>query len=1005
MMNRQIWIIYAAGGLALGILAATVLIGGSRGGSVPAGDEKDSTMSPIVDEAPVVTEFKSVGKSTKILLEGEGVYYTSRDRPVQFMASHVERVDDERLRVTEPHWRIHRDKGQIIEIRADSGEVIAPNDDPRRGDLEGNVEIRLYRGHDSVSSTGDSEFHIELDNAHFDYDLGQIRSDRDVKVRHGRVQFDGRGLSLSYNELYRRIEKLVINQGKQLRFQIDPGRLRRSSKTTSNNGAITPEVAPATAKSRVAETYRVELERDVTVQGHQIKAAGSRLEAFFSLGESSGSHSGNGDGGLIADSSEYGADHPGANELVMTWSGKLTMVPVDELPIALTGTGDAWVVMDGAPLRVNVAGDDINAFELSYHLGTKRLGLSGSPGGPVQLDSKLHGQLTAPRILLDRLAGWVQLIGAGRFASPGHRPPIRNGDDPDARSTQAAWLTRMTTTWNDRGELLFYDQANASDGAAAQMSAIRQAVFHGGVKVSGPSLDLSAQELSIELLKPVNGVQNVDQITAKQKVVAKAHQADGQSLAIRSDQLALRPPRMHDGLTQPGQLLAQGNVTADGQQMEVKTEYLEITLSAPQVAAKPHHLKVKVPRLSPVAGAEDRSEAARDLSASMPGRSDEAKGPAGQIWNRLIARQGARIELIHGGDLVIVTAEQVIVDQVSGQIEVIGADAQPAKIVRGDTTLIGRHIFLDGQNYEQMRVNGSGTGVVARENKIRAGSVLAMSWAQGMELNHSSGKGRIFGEIVVENRSRLHTTTLTAQEMDFQLSPQTDRGIGKSIIEKLVARKDVEFRAVNWRREIGGEFATKLLIQSSEMVFENTATLEQIRFVGEGGWIFQDDRPRPQGGKPNTQITVSGRGDTVFTWSDQMVLDVKRNDMRIYGDVWMQHNPKNGGKPIEMFCDRFVADMTETGGLSRWGSRIDGQLETIVADRGVQVKREDVEITSGTMKHTQRDGYLTFTSSPGSQTLVAIGDQVTRHTKPLRWNTKTGQIEVGPVGAIRRSVR
>ena len=157
--------------------------------------------------------------------------------------------------------------------------------------------------------------------------------------------------------------------------------------------------------------------------------------------------------------------------------------------------------------------------------------------------------------------------------------------------------------------------------------------------------------------------------------------------------------------------------------------------------------------------------------------------------------------------------------------------------------------------------------------------------------------------------------------------------------------------------------------------------------------------------RDSTQITVSGRGDTVFTWSDQMVLDVKRNDMRIYGDVWMQHNPKNGGKPIEMFCDRFVADMTETGGLSRWGSRIDGQLETIVADRGVQVKREDVEITSGTMKHTQRDGYLTFTSSPGSQTLVAIGDQVTRHTRPLRWNTKTGQIEVGPVGAIRRSVR
>ena len=64
MMNRQIWIIYAAGGLALGILAATVLIGGSRGGSVPAGDEKDSTMSPIVDAAPVVTEFKSVVIST-----------------------------------------------------------------------------------------------------------------------------------------------------------------------------------------------------------------------------------------------------------------------------------------------------------------------------------------------------------------------------------------------------------------------------------------------------------------------------------------------------------------------------------------------------------------------------------------------------------------------------------------------------------------------------------------------------------------------------------------------------------------------------------------------------------------------------------------------------------------------------------------------------------------------------------------------------------------------------
>lgn len=125
--------------------------------------------------------------------------------------------------VTEPNAWVFLDERRVLRIAGNEGTLVAPRNEPREGAVAGDVTVTLYdaRDHERVDleTLRDVRMRVHLDNAEFDLELGHIESDGPVRLEGRHVEFRGRGLSLTFNELRSRIERLEIVEGESLRFR------------------------------------------------------------------------------------------------------------------------------------------------------------------------------------------------------------------------------------------------------------------------------------------------------------------------------------------------------------------------------------------------------------------------------------------------------------------------------------------------------------------------------------------------------------------------------------------------------------------------------------------------------------------------------------------------------------------------------------------------------------------------------------------------------------------
>ncbi|MFW6061153.1 MAG: hypothetical protein ACODAQ_13310, partial [Phycisphaeraceae bacterium] len=124
-----------------------------------------------------------------------------------------------------PRTWVFFDPTRILCIEADRGTIVAPENQPQEGDLIGNVTVTFFEadGDDMVDldTMRDVQVQARLDRASFSLVLGHIESDSPVRVDGRAVTFQGRGLSLTYNEQRKRIDRLEIAEGQSLRFARD----------------------------------------------------------------------------------------------------------------------------------------------------------------------------------------------------------------------------------------------------------------------------------------------------------------------------------------------------------------------------------------------------------------------------------------------------------------------------------------------------------------------------------------------------------------------------------------------------------------------------------------------------------------------------------------------------------------------------------------------------------------------------------------------------------------
>jgi len=372
-----------------------------------------------------------------------------------------------RARVTEPSARVEFSPQRVMTIDAARGRLYAPENEPRQGHFEGRVVVTMYRTSReravSLTGTRDIAVRVYLKEADFDLELGRLTSVGPVHLTGPRVDFHGRGLTLNYNELHNRLQRLRVHQGQRLRLR---GRALDGGEASEPATGPSTQAATATAATqpgppggdaageepgaegqedgaRAGEFYRARFEEDVRVEalGRGVQMRGDRLDAVFSFAGEQAMRTAErdevGDAGrdralpgpvgprlAAADDGLAGAltqaTRPSAGsatrsqsglgpslmettseDVVIEWSGPLVVTPEADPPRGLEQPEDMQLALRGTPVRVlGEGGARVTAARLSYLVGPGRLTAVGDASHGLEVAVPELGQLRGERAVL-----------------------------------------------------------------------------------------------------------------------------------------------------------------------------------------------------------------------------------------------------------------------------------------------------------------------------------------------------------------------------------------------------------------------------------------------------------------------------------------------------------------------------------------------------------------------------------------------------------------------------
>jgi hypothetical protein len=345
-MQKRIALIVGSIALAALVLAGALLLDPLAGQNTGGGEAQDAAGTPTTtNDLPIGAGDPPQGRGE--IGGGEGGRFERQepDRTTILTWDRFEPMPQGRGRVTKPAARILFSPQRVMTIRADRGTILAPNNKPREGHFVGRVVVTMYRtGEDrtvSLTGTRDVAMRVYLEEADFDLELGRLSSDGRVHVTGPRVDFRGQGLTLNYNELHERLQRLRIDEGHTLRLRAasqdeptdkdvaatqptvaatQPTAERQVAKgeaTSPDGGADAPatqalasnepatEASSSPAPAAPPQFYRARFQDNVRIeaQSEAIEMRGDQLDAVFSF---------DAEGGLTEEASASGAAAPAA---------------------------------------------------------------------------------------------------------------------------------------------------------------------------------------------------------------------------------------------------------------------------------------------------------------------------------------------------------------------------------------------------------------------------------------------------------------------------------------------------------------------------------------------------------------------------------------------------------------------------------------------------------------------------------------------------------------------
>lgn len=859
-MNGRVLIMILAVVVAIAILCLTLWIperssSDSRssivlpdGSQLPPGFDVESASSPIPSlTAPATVRTEYHFEHQDRMIDVSGATLTPRPNWI----SEVDR----------PDVRIHMGDGQLVRVTAIEGTFVTPNNQLHSVRFAGDVEISIYqdskgRSMDLTPHSGERMLRVNLDDAQFDLERGQIQSDGPVVVTGDRITFQGHGLRVTFNEKRRRVDHLEIKHGQQMALHLGSGpAVADVQSTLAGPNGTAREVDGASVE--VPQFYLARFSNDVRITDRRMDLSGDQLDLVFSLDAGFQSQQiatpiavpPRSDRTSIGDRATISASRMSQMDeqiITVAWSGRLVVEPQDDPPSDLAGPEDVLAILEGRPVRLVTSEEEFaTASRADYLFSSGRLRMTGSEAYPMKLDKPELGVLEGARLEINPESGVGVVFGPGSFLAHGHPSLV----DRLEHAPVGAVTPEMAMQWQDQMDLSFAPRTTAAlSSGPALIRELRQVDIRGDVRVADPAFHLDSEVLTLHFAETAGGPPGLQHIVAVGDVkVDTAPTGQQQPMWISSNrfQIDLEPKGASDGEMDlhPTRLTATGSVLLREPGRTLRTGELVILFaqSGQQVSNVAHAVAGggAASRLEVDPGKAEKDEANDDWLVPFPAvttaapvdivgmdllsptptivaernrepNATSAIGPEASTTagshpslKSITALEGVQIDV--ADPPVRIRAEQMIADAQFREADLYGTDLQWVQIERESGFLEGPHLRLIDQ--EAKRIEGIGPGraqFLGRDLSMAPQSQVShhpdrwmVTWRDGMSYDHAIGHAKFVGDVGVKGVSGNTTCSFTANalRMAFEVEHDEETNVAVREVKVIYASGDVVFLA------------------------------------------------------------------------------------------------------------------------------------------------------------------------------------------------------------------
>lgn len=877
-----------------------------------------------------------------------------------------------------------------------------------------------------------------------------------VHVTSNQVDFFGIGLRLAYNTQRERIEQLIIAQGRYLIINPDadaPG--FKEADTTADAEPPSEDEASGTDKEQSPapkQFYAAIFEGDVLVRdGIESQLAGQTLTIDFSLGTDAVevkpiNRDATGRLPLLIPTGQLAQDdnavqslgkipalpalvipelnqartllkHEPKRDIVVTWTGELDIKPHATRPESLTNDDDAQITLTGPNAYAQtIKNNELERLEtnrLEYLVSEERTTAYTGDDRPLRiLSTALGGEITGTQLVVRQQEGTATILGPGQLTYT---------DKKEGKILKLTWQNRLdlelytsseSVANNADGEQPSGGEASGTSSKQTKILGVKTATFDGDVTAKHTDFDLAASKLTLAFAKPDKKAKTDNHPTAINASGSVAVQARGdakdETFDITSGRLSIDLKLDDDQQPYAAAIRAIDDVSVNRPGSQLTCNRVSVELNPP-------------PKKTKANADAERSEASGTDAKEEKDRFAQVRSilAVGQVRAQL-EDEGKRIDLI---------ADQLFADVEQDKLTLAADSADNPAEVTDLTTgrkLTGTLVEMDDQA-KQLNITGKGSlaTVLTDPNNPKAtieDAFLAIDWTQSMAFNNVTGQADFKGDVRSESRRSIDSSELTCDHLTMVFSPEIklekapEKNEGEAAdkedapereIRSAVATGNVKFLASAWDADKPNKINNRLRLEGPKILITNQPAekgkpaKETLIVEGQGRMVMEDYRtPDKKDGENKAKLT--GRGATLFSWDKNMTLNALSNTATLIGTVQMVHLPKDDagktGDAVQLDCNKLVADMTDTGGMSVWLSDTapDAQIQSITATDNVRLLQQGTRSMRGdTMIFDGQKSTVVFAAEQGRDVIIEdlVRDTAAR-TNKATWDLVKDRIEI-----------